>query len=71
MKVSITTATVAFLLFTVTACNQQEEGSAERAGEKIDEAIEEAEEQVGETAEQAAEKLEEAGDELRRKTSDY
>lgn len=60
-----------FSLLTVillASCEQQ--GPAERAGEKIDEGLEETGERVEETTEEAAEEIEEAADALREKASD-
>ena len=47
-------------------CEQQ--GPAERAGEKIDEAVEDGKNDVEDAVEKAGEALENAGDEIREKT---
>lgn len=46
----------------------EQEGPAERAGEKIDEAVEKGQNQIEKGAESAGEKIEEAGDAIREKT---
>jgi hyperosmotically inducible protein len=50
----------AFFMVGLSGC--PEEGPAERAGEKIDEAVEDAGEKMEETGEKAGEAMEEAGD---------
>ncbi len=59
IRISILTAILAFSLFLV-GC--QEEGPAEKAGKKIDEAVENVEEKINPqgTAEEAGEKIDEA-----------
>jgi vacuolar-type H+-ATPase subunit H len=42
----------------------EQEGPAERTGEKIDEAVEDAGEKMEEAGEEAGEKMEEAGDKI-------
>ena len=51
----------------ISAC--ESEGPAERAGEKIDQAIEETSEKIDDAAERTGEKIEEVGDTVREKTS--
>ncbi|MGM0682520.1 MAG: hypothetical protein ACQES8_09950 [Thermodesulfobacteriota bacterium] len=50
------------LMACLSACEQ--EGPAEKAGEKVDQTIEEGQEMMEETAEEAGEKVEEAGEEM-------
>lgn len=50
----------AFFIIGLSGC--PEEGPAERAGEKIDEAVQDAGEKAEETGEKAGEAMEEAGD---------
>lgn len=60
--------TTILLAMPLIACEQSPEGPAERAGERIDEAVEEGKETVDSTVERAGEKLEEAGDTIQEKT---
>lgn len=48
---------------------ERNQGPAEQAGEKIDQAVEETGQQLEQATEQAGQKLEEAGDRLREGTS--
>ena len=50
------------------ACEQAQEGPAERAGERIDEAVEQGKDSVGDAVERAGETIEESGDAVREKT---
>lgn len=56
------------LLAAVGGCDR-DQGPAEQAGEKIDQAVEETGQQLEQATEQAGQKLEEAGDRLREGTS--
>lgn len=58
--------TIIASLMILAACEQQ--GPAEPAGEKIDEAVEESRNSFEDAVEQAGEKLEAAGDEIREQT---
>ena len=51
----------------LSAC--ESEGPAEKAGEKIDQAVEEASEKIDDAAERTGEKIEEVGDKVREKTN--
>jgi len=51
----------------LTAC---EKGSAERAGEKIDDSVEKVGEKIGDTVEQVGEKVEDAGDKMKKAAKD-
>jgi hyperosmotically inducible protein len=62
------TALLIFAFVGVTACEQEQDGPAERAGERIDQAVEQTKDQVSDTVEKAGEKIEEAGDTIRDKT---
>lgn len=44
------------------------DGTAERAGENVEEAVEETKEAIEDASEQAGEKMEEAGDRIEKKT---
>ncbi|MCB1859328.1 MAG: hypothetical protein KDI63_13695 [Gammaproteobacteria bacterium] len=57
---------IGIFMATLMACEQQ--GPAERAGEKIDEAAENAGKQIDEAVEEAGDKLEEAGDKIKEQT---
>ena len=50
------------------ACDQAQDGPAERAGERVDETVEQTKDSVNDAVESAGEKLEEAGDAIREKT---
>ena len=56
----------ASMLMLATGCEQ--EGPAERAGERIDEAVSEGQNKVEDVVEKAGEELEEAGDKIEKKT---
>jgi hypothetical protein len=51
------------IIVSFTACKK--EGTAERAGKKIDEAVEKSEKKIKESTEKAGEKIEEAGKKLK------
>ena len=51
----------------LTAC---EKGTAERAGEKIDDSVEKVGEKIGDTVEQVGEKVEDAGDKMKKAAKD-
>ena len=63
-KISIATLTL-LLAMGLTAC---EKGPAEKAGEKIDNAVENAGDKIEDATDSAGQKLEEAGDKLEDKT---
>jgi hyperosmotically inducible protein len=60
--------TLGFLAVPLLACEQPDKGPAERAGERVDEAVEQGKDAVDDAAESAGVKMEEAGDAIREKT---
>lgn len=65
-KATIAIAMLMVILWTSTGCEQQ--GTAEKAGEKVDQALQESQNKVETAVEGAGEKLEAAGDKLQEKT---
>jgi hyperosmotically inducible protein len=66
-KKIIVLAAILSIAVAFAACDQ--EGPAEKAGKKIDNAVEKAGEKIDEATEAAGDKLEEAGDKLDQKTN--
>ncbi|MGD2117986.1 MAG: hypothetical protein PVG66_06490 [Chromatiales bacterium] len=58
----------AALLMPLVACDNMDDGPAENAGEKIDEAVEQTSDSVSDAVEETGEKIEEAGDAIEDKT---
>lgn len=63
-----TLSLILFSAMVVAAAGCEQEGPAERAGAKLDEAVEEGKDSVGDAVERAGDKLEEAGDKIENKT---
>ena len=68
MNISRPTAlfSIVFLLLTLAGCER--EGPAEKAGEKIDNAVSTMQEKAADTSDKAQEQLEEAGDKVEEAT---
>jgi hypothetical protein len=61
---SVTIIASAALLLALAGCQKQEEGPAERAGKKIDQATEKAAQQVDKATEQVGQQLEKTGEKI-------
>lgn len=68
VKAFFTTLAALPLVIAMTGC-EPEEGSAERMGERVDEAVEKTGDVMQDAAEKAGEKLERAGDEAQDRTN--
>ena len=66
MRIPLTALTLT-LAFALAGC--ESEGPAERAGERIDEAVSQAGEKIEEATDAAGQKLEQAGDAVQEKTN--
>lgn len=67
MRVPLALAVMIFGLG-IAGCDDGDDGPAERAGEKIDNAIEKAGKKIEDATDEAGRALEEAGDKVREKT---
>lgn len=67
-NVSLHLLLIGLLAAPLIACDQSQDGPAERTGERVDEALEQTEDSVSDTIDSAGEKIEEAGDTVRDKT---
>lgn len=64
LKMTISAAVVMTAMLAVLSGCQKQEGPAETAGKKIDQAVEKAGEKIDEVKEKAGEKIEKAGEDL-------
>ena len=68
MKKLLTPFAFALLILLLSGCENPNDGMAENAGEKIDQAVEEGRDAVEDAADEVGERIEEAGDAIRDKT---
>lgn len=66
MKHAYLLLTVAASIISLSACSQSEEGSAEKAGKKIDEMVQDAKSYTEEKVHEAGEAIEKAGEEMQK-----